>query len=100
MNRIEWKYPWSVIKSPRPDLVTELRSELNQKHPLFGCRLVPIAIDLHHDDTLYKIENSEMLALVHLTWSGKAEPDGYPFTVLYNNWDDFQKNQQLLECSE
>ena len=99
-SEIKWKEPWKPLEKSNPQLVRELEKELNPKHPLFGKKATPIALGWDGEDILFKLEGDEKLALVHLTWSGKTEPIGFPHTTLFKNWDDFYTNCLLKDHDE
>jgi hypothetical protein len=57
-------------------LQSELKAELSSGHPLHGrdCRVVAKA--LPQDEVV--VVAGELVALVHLTWSGRREQPPYP----------------------
>jgi hypothetical protein len=94
---IEWLEPWTPLASSvealaRADaFVQELRKELSSKHVLLGLSVVPIATRGDGDDVLFATADpAKPLAVVHLTWTGRTEPDSpWPVTVIYRSWQDW-----------
>jgi len=63
------------------------------KHLLSGSEFSAFCYDQRNDDVLFEIRNhnlNKQFALVHLTWTGKKEREGYPNTLLYEDFDDFK----------
>jgi len=100
MDNQNWKAPWQPIIGPASHLVVELEKELNPQHPLFKKKLIAIALGWNGEDVLFKFDNEEKYATVHLTWSGEAEPGGLPEAEIYACWDDFYCNKMLPDSEE
>ena len=63
------------------------------RHILFDADFSAFCHDQRNDDVLFEINKPNLdkrFALVHLTWTGKKEKDGFPSTILYSNFDDFK----------
>ena len=56
----------------------EAKDEIDKKQPLFGLKLIAHARRENQEEALFEIQGQEILAVVHLTWSGKTEWDGLP----------------------
>jgi hypothetical protein len=71
---------WDLRDGERADharvLQAELKAELSSGHPLHGrdCRVVAKALP---QDEVVAVAD-ELVALVHLTWSGRREKPPYP----------------------
>jgi hypothetical protein len=95
--------PWSSIDDCQPShkagVEKEVQRELAADHTLFGAYLYAIATRMDRDDVLFQVGNTEKVALVHLTWSGKLESSGYPRTVLFESLDEFM-NTKMKEDSK
>ena len=89
MENMAWEDPWQPINEPSPHLINELEKELASDHPLYKKKVKPVALGWSGDDVLFEIEDSGEYAVVHLTWSGKVEPSGFPDSEFFRDWDDF-----------
>lgn len=83
--------PWEEVVGDGRGLVDELKRELRTDHVLHGLAAEACARRIDCDDVLFRISGrDEQFAVVHLTWSGKIDPnEGWPFTTLYadiENW--------------
>jgi hypothetical protein len=91
MERLE---PWSPIENrvQASHLVSELRRELAEGHPLFGIPVEAVAIsDAENDDILFRLlDGTNRVAVVHLTWT-QNPPDQppWPYTVLYQSFEEW-----------
>ncbi|WOI23606.1 hypothetical protein [Nonlabens ulvanivorans] len=64
-----------------------------KKHQLSGAEISAFCHDQRNDDVLFEIKNANLdkrFALVHLTWTGKKEKEGYPITTFYKDYDEFK----------
>ena len=96
---VEWLIPWHPIVNAdeQRGLVSELRRELPQGHPLFGSDVSPIARRQDRDDVLFNL-NDGRVAIVHLTWSGKAEPTAkFRLTTFFDSVDSFVEESMKPE---
>jgi hypothetical protein len=86
-----WLEPWEPVSDSADILICELRRELAEEHVLFKVPVAAVARRTDSDDVLFAtIESSKPLAVVHLTWSGRSEPDPlWPHTTLYDGWQDW-----------
>jgi hypothetical protein len=54
-----------------------------------------LARRLDRDDILLRFTTSLKLAMVHLTWSGREEPDGFPTTLQFETfaqWNQWRRS--------
>ena len=65
-------------------LLIELYKELPKNHPLHQKKLDILAKREDNDDILVELEDFS-LAVVHLTWKGNQEQEGFPLTKFYYN---------------
>ena len=74
-------------------LVNELQRELSPQHVLYGILVAAVARRIDCDDVLFATADpSKPLAVVHLTWAGKAERDPrWPSSTLYQCWQDWME---------
>ena len=86
--------PWELLPHDGAALVLELKKELRPDSELYGLEAEAIAQRCDCDDVLFKIKGRlEQLAVVHLTWSGKTDPNkGWPSTELYADADSWKTN--------
>lgn len=99
---VDWLTPWHLIASAdeRFGLLSELRRELPQDHPLFASDVLPIARRQDCDDVLFGL-NDGRVAVVHLTWSGKTEPTAeFPWTTIFESMDSFVEHCMKPEHEE
>jgi hypothetical protein len=62
------------------------------QHPLYQQQAIAIGQRCDCDDVLFHLPASSVpYAMVHLTWSGKTEPVGWPATSLYTSLEDWIK---------
>ncbi len=64
--------------------------------PFAAARRTPSRCD-DEDDVLFRLDDGETVAVVHLTWSGKAEPAPWPSTRTYLSFADWQRAQAAEE---
>jgi hypothetical protein len=90
---MEWVSPWERLTESGEALVNELQKELPHQHILYGVPVMALARRIDCIDVLFAIDDpSKPLAVVHLTWTGKAETDPlWPTTTLYLSWQDWIK---------
>lgn len=83
---IKFEEPWEAA-FPDNRLLQVLHSELGPLHVLYGKNLVAIARRDDNDDVLFEVKDGEFrYAIVHLTWSGRQEPNPkWPRTRLSND---------------
>lgn len=90
--------PWIAMKKDDSScLEKELWRELRTDHPLAGCRNKAVARRVDCDDVLFETDCGQgLLAVVHLTWSGKPESSPqWPATDFFDGWDDFRTRQMM-----
>ena len=92
-----WLKPWESVNDSGDVFVSELRRELAEGHILFSVTVAAVARRTDCDDVLFATADpSKPLAAVHLTWSGRAEPDPpWPHTMLYQSWQDWITRRQM-----
>jgi len=86
----DWVPPWQAVEDGS-GLEAELRREVVHGHPLYGLPTVAVGRRVDCDDVLFRVDHpSRALAVVHLTWRMRSEPDTtWPHTVLFQNWEDW-----------
>jgi hypothetical protein len=89
--------PWKPLTDDGSALVAELRRELRTDHALHGIEAHAIAMRCDCDDVLFRIiGRPEQYAVVHLTWSGKTDPNkGWPSTELFNDEEDWRVRRMI-----
>ena len=72
----------------------ELHREIVDGHPLHGPSAFAVGRRIDCDDVLFCVDHpSYTLAVVHLTWRMKPEPDPiWPHTQLFADWEDWIEN--------
>ena len=88
---VAWRAPWGPIPEDSARRVAaELRLELGPDHALRGQLVRAVAWRRDQDDVLFQLGHSVEVAVVHLTWKGKAEPDPlFPETVRYRSLQEW-----------
>jgi len=88
IDTITWLAPWQPVHGP--GLVAELQKEVSAGHPLYQQDAIAVGQRCDCDDALFFLPNNSLpYAVVHLTWSGKAEGAEWPTTTLYASLDDW-----------
>lgn len=96
-NSIEFLSPWMEMRNAKT-LETELNKEIGKNHLLFEKGLEIIGKREDCDDVVCKILDSEKLAVVHLTWSGKEESNSkLPYTEIFDHWTNFYEERVLVD---
>ncbi len=93
--------PWTTVRdSAAPG--AELSRELCDKHALHGSQARAIARREDNDDVLFALEGGPApFAVVHLTWSGKEEPDPrWPACELFETLSDWRRDRMKLDHEE
>jgi hypothetical protein len=90
--------PWCRLLDDRQRLrlEEEIIREVSSGHPLAGLALRVIAKRDDGDDALLTLDESEngRVAEVHLTWSGKMEPDPrWPMTTIYESLGEWRSGR-------
>ena len=90
--------PWELVdKDMAKRFEDELKKELRHDHILSGSTFEAVAASTMTDDVLFTTDSEHgILALVHLTWSGK--PDQYaawPSTSFYDSWATFRDSEMI-----
>jgi hypothetical protein len=97
-----WLIPWRPFAdcSESDPLSHELRSELCPQHILFGVPARPIGRRQDCDDVLFELlDGSCRLAVVHLTYAQRPEPDPrWPEAEVFENWTDFETRRMRAEA--
>ena len=96
---MDWPDGWSPIDESSPlaeGYVAELGRELTTGHFLAG---IPVAaIGGSGDDVLYRLlDGTDRVAVVHLTWAGRAEAAPWPHTALFEDLDRWVAQTQAGE---
>jgi hypothetical protein len=88
IDAITWLAPWQPVRAST--LAAELQKEVSTGHPLYQRDAVAVGQRCDCDDVLFFLPKNPLpYAVVHLTWSGKAEPEGWPATTLYASVADW-----------
>jgi hypothetical protein len=87
---IEMVEPWGEVNDSKA-LNRELAAELRKDGLLYGQKVNAVAMRCDCDDVLYEfLDGSGRYAVVHLTWSGKTDPNvGWPETQVYESLNDW-----------
>jgi hypothetical protein len=95
--------PWNAIEeypsSVGIALEREACIELAEDHPLHGLNLKAVARRDDCDDVLFQIAESDAVAVVHLTWSGKRERSPSPQVELYESIEAFRVQRMEVDAS-
>ncbi len=96
---VHWLDPWRAVV---PGLEVELRNEVSAGHALFGQKAISVARRFDSDDVLFLLlEHPEPLAVVHLSWTGRPEPNrAWPHTTFYESIEDFAGRCMLPDHRE
>ena len=99
LRTLEWLPPWEPTDS---DLAAELAREVGPGHPLFGRRAVAVGRRLDCDDVLFWLPGGPaVLAVVHLTWTGKRERSPqWPATTLYASVAEWLEHGMRVDHAE
>jgi len=113
--------PWGAIsieqkKSFEEELQKELGTEINKKsffnlfgkanhdkHVLSDFEMMALCRDQRSDDVLFRINKQgfdKQFAMVHLTWRGYKEDEGYPKVQLYKDYDDFKYSRMYPDKAD
>lgn len=74
-----------------------------KKHHLLGAEISAFCHDQRNDDVLFEFKNTNLdkrFALVHLTWTGIKEREGYPITTFYTDFDEFKYSKMYPDKVE
>ncbi len=90
---IDYLPPWNATGQFADNLVKELEREVTEGHILWQAKATAIAQRPDSDDVLFSIEGGKTKhVVVHLTWSGKSEPD--------NRWPDTRTFDSLQSWAD
>jgi hypothetical protein len=109
--------PWSELQiEQKIAFEDELKKELgiggksffdfinkSASHILFDSEFSAFCHDQRNDDVLFEIKKphfDKQFAIVHLTWTGKEEQEGYPNTEFYSDFDDFKYSRMYADKDE
>ena len=87
--------PWGLVTEEEgTGLASELMKELRSDHVLSGAKVEAGARRRDCDDVLFVTDSKKgLLALVHLTWSGKPDQfPQWPHTVFFQSWADWMES--------
>ncbi len=89
--------PWWDLRSGDPEAVNqrnaleaELTTELSAGHPLHGQEIRVVARSEASDDIVVRISDGNW-GLVHLTWKNAAEAPPWPWTTIYTDAADLER---------
>jgi len=93
-DRFVWMFPWQAIsRAARDAYELELQIELCPEHMLYGCKATAIGRTSNGDDILFLIHNNPtVLAVVHLTFVGRQEPNPlWPTIRFFESIEDWRR---------
>lgn len=100
---IPFAEPWlDMTCEPRKvkmGLLIELKREVHRAHPLYKLDATVIGQRQDNDDILIELEDG-LMAVVHLTWSGKKEYGPWPATQVYSSRENFIENRLLPDIAD
>lgn len=101
-SAVDWREPWEPAGKFAGQLEEELRRELGPRHPLRDRPARAIARSTNSDDVLFTIAGAEApLAVVHLSWSGRAEADPrWPSFVPFADLADWAERRMIPDHVE
>jgi hypothetical protein len=78
--------------------VAELQSEISPSHLLSGAAVEAVAARGANDDVLLRhLANRSRFTVVHLTWSGRREPDPlFPSVEFDGTYEEFLESERRL----
>ena len=87
---MEWLAPWEPVADGAA-LEAELGREIVNGHSLYGLPAVAVGRRIDCDDVLFCVDHPPCaLAVVHLTWRMRPEPDPvWPSTFLFRDWEEW-----------
>jgi hypothetical protein len=100
---VRLEQPWQAVSPDRASrLTSQLQRELSKEHVLSGVKTRAVAMRTNRDDVLFElIDHVSPLAVVHLTWSQKAQSDArWPTTHFFANWDDWVRERLIPDSAE
>ena len=88
LDAVQFLAPWRPVV---PGLEAELRNEVSEGHALYGRKAISVARRKDSDDVLFLLlDYPSPLAVVHLTWTGRAERNtNWPQTTFYTSLHDW-----------
>ena len=95
LDRFAWIRPWQKITVAHRDAYElELRTELCPQHPLYKVKATAIARTCNGDDILFYLPGHHYpLAVVHLTFTGRLEPNPlWPTVRFYESLEAWVEN--------
>lgn len=115
--RVLVEEPWSELNiEQKIGFENELKKELGNaqksffnflnkptKHLLADSEFSAFCYDQRNDDVLFEIRKpnlDQQFVLVHLTWTGKKEREGYPYTSLYTDFDEFKYSRMYPDKAD
>jgi hypothetical protein len=82
--------PWEPVGNSGEGFVRELQNEMSPEHILYGVPVVAVACRIDNDDVLFATADpSKPLALVHLVWQGREFRAAWPWTAIYQSWQEW-----------
>lgn len=101
--QLQFDPPWEAINEYSQDirqgLLKELKRELHRKHPLYRMKVALIGRRQDNDDILLELEDRR-IAVVHLTWKGRAESGSWPSTRIYQDKREFWEKAMKLDIGD
>jgi hypothetical protein len=82
--------PIAGLDYQRKALEAELATELSTGHPLHGQEIRVVARSEASDDIVVRVSDGNW-ALVHLTWRNAAETPPWPWTTIYTEPADLER---------
>jgi len=101
---MDFKIPWLSISEYGSDnaaaMTVEALREIGTGHPLAGKKLTTLARRQDRDDVLFMLDDGPEVAVVHLTWSSRREPRGFPRANLYSDLSEFVNSRMEADRIE
>lgn len=99
---MEYLIPWHAVGSNSLRLQAELAAEVGREHPLYGRDMQAVAVRQDCDDVLFvSVDEPQVVAVVHLTWSGRSEREPrWPETTLFASMDDWIERGMMIDHSD
>jgi hypothetical protein len=99
---MEYLTPWHALGSNSLRLQTELAAEVGSDHPLYGRDMRAVAVRQDCDDVLFvSVDEPQVVAVVHLTWSGRPERDPrWPETMFFASMEDWIERGMMVDHAD
>jgi hypothetical protein len=92
-----------ITNSDKRNFLFKLFNRKSFDHPLIGVNYYAIGSLQYNDDVLFSIHAPDLdhqFAVVHLTWKGSLEVNGWPKTELFESFDAFKHDRMYPDKVE